>query len=369
MFAVSDHIAIQSETTSLTYRELIQAVKKEASRSPDYVTFPAHTSIESVIKILAAFEANATLFPQNYRLPFNPILHSEKGTATLLLTSGSTGTPKVARHTRENYLSSAKPMIEPLGLSKKSRYLLSLPLYHVAGLSILFRTFLAGATLILSSSLSFTHCSLVPAQLEKIAFGPEIECILLGGGPVPPSIANSQALPIRVSYGLTEMTSTVLIDGVPLPGRELRISKEGELQVKGPMLFKGYLEKEHDGWFSTGDLAQQDHLCRYKILGRKDHMFISGGENIQPEEIESILMEIAEITEAVVVPKECPIFGQRPIAFIRSSLNKKEITNFLRRRLPGYKIPKDFLSLPQNSDMKRNRQSLMEKVSRKHYTD
>ena len=156
-------------------------------------------------------------------------------------------------------------------------------------------------------------------------------------GEVPPperSLRQSVKLGLNIylTYGLTEMSSQVATGKVTqinqacvkvLPYRQISISPEGEILVKGEVLFKGYVAgaKIHlpltNGWFPTGDMGQLDKEGCLTVIGRRDSMFISGGENIHPEEIEKALLSIKGIEQAMVVPKEDKEFGQRPIAFVK----------------------------------------------------
>ena len=136
--------------------------------------------------------------------------------------------------------------------------------------------------------------------------------------------------------------------GKPLPKREMRLSKEGEILVRGETLFVGYLQNGEviqplkEGWFPTGDIAHYDLNFGFTIVGRKDWQFISGGENIQPEEIERALLEHPEILEAVVIPQKDSEFGMRPTALIKSTnphLTLDDLKKKLLDHLPKYKIP------------------------------
>lgn len=274
----------------------------------------------------------------------------------LLFTSGSTGTPKIAVLSLKSLIANAAHSI-PLEMG--DRYLLSLPLYHVGGLGILLRCVLKRATLVLEKNdPEITHLSFVPTQMYRASpVYKNLKCVLLGGAPIshiPPK------LPIFATYGLTEMGSMVFAqknpiqkEGLfylkdPLPQRKVRIAEDGEIWVGGDTLFQGYLENERisspitEGWFPTGDIGKKDEILGYAILGRKDWQFISGGENIQPEEIESHLLKIPGILEAVVVPQEDPEYGNRPVACIQTLKNPfrlAEIRAILKEHLPKYKIP------------------------------
>jgi O-succinylbenzoic acid--CoA ligase len=315
--------------------------------------------------------------------------------STIVFTSGSTGTPKAALHTFGNHYFNALGSNENIALAPGDRWLHSLPLYHVGGLSILFRCLLAGATVALPepgvglgesvSKLGVTHVSLVSTQLRRLldegTVPSGLKAVLMGGGPIPPSLVDESlargGLPIHTSYGLTEMASQVTSTppgasrgelrtaGRSLPYREVRVSEDGEILVRGPTLFAGYLEGEipklpldEEGWFHTGDLGEMDAGGRLAIVGRRDNMFVSGGENVQPEEIEAALCRIEGVEEAVVVPVPDPEFGARAVAFVRKGGRVGDLAQKLKKSLPGFKIPKAFHNWEGSGGMKPDRASL-----------
>ncbi|HVP07704.1 MAG TPA: hypothetical protein VMS71_07675, partial [Candidatus Acidoferrum sp.] len=137
----------------------------------------------------------------------------------------------------------------------------------------------------------------------------------------------------------------------------LRISSEGEILVAGETLFSGYIDGDQtvtpvdgEGWFHTGDNGHRDDAGYLVVTGRRDNMFISGGENIQPEEIESVLHSLEKVTDAIVVPVPDREYGHRPIAFLQKSTGKdidsEELKRELRKRLPSFKIPDKFYPWP-----------------------
>jgi O-succinylbenzoic acid--CoA ligase len=238
--------------------------------------------------------------------------------ATVVFTSGSTGTPKAALHTFGNHYFSAVGSNANIALAPGDRWLHSLPLYHVGGLSILFRCLISGAAIALPepdaplgrsiSGLRATHVSLVSTQLLRLlredAALEGLRAVLMGGGPMPEDLVDqalARGLPVHTSYGLTEMASQVTTTapgaapeelrtaGRVLPHREVSVSGEGEILVRGETLFAGYVEGEKTrrpsgtgSWFRTGDLGRLDGAGRLRVLGRRDNLFISGGENVRP---------------------------------------------------------------------------------------
>jgi O-succinylbenzoic acid--CoA ligase len=310
------------------------------------------------------------------RAPLLPVTQS-----LFLFTSGSTAAPKIAVLSLRALIANAASAIDALQLRPKDRWLLSLPLYHVSGIGIMIRSILARTAIVCDEQDSeITHLSWVPTQLYRATpLYKKLRCLLLGGAPV---LSYPRELPCFVSYGLTEMGSIVALQkqpengscGHPLKGREIAIAPDGEVLVRGSSLFQGYwkegrldLPLDEQGWFATGDLGAYSIDRGLIILGRKDWQFISGGENIQPEEIERVLIQIEGIEEAVVVPIDDPEFGQRPIAWIQTTqlpLDEKKIRRELSHILPKYKIPAAFFTLDRmpKKNLKVDRQELAQRL-------
>ncbi len=318
--------------------------------------------------------------------------------ATIVFTSGSTSVQKAALHTFGNHYHNALGSNANIALRPGDRWLHSLPLYHVGGLSILFRCLLARATVAFPQQgtplgeavarLGATHVSLVSIQLLRLlrenAGTGGLRAVLMGGGPVPDSLVDeavARGLPIHTSYGLTEMASQVTTtppgssleelhtSGRTLPGREVSISEDGEILVRGETLFAGYVDGDKidcpldaDGWFHTGDLGTLDEDGYLRVEGRRDNLFISGGENIQPEEIEEAIYRLDGIDEAVVIPVPDQEFGARPVAFVRTERDLEYLAPELEKALPRFKIPTAFHPWPEQArpGMKADRPALRE---------
>ncbi|MGE5196115.1 MAG: AMP-binding protein, partial [Anaerolineae bacterium] len=306
-----------------------------------------------------------------------------------IFTSGSTASPKIAALTLGNLIYSALGSLPLLNLTPGDSWLLTLPLYHVGGLGILLRCFLSGAEVLISkNSLPETlqlypvsHLSFIPTHLYRLMREPHLyidplikkaKCILLGGAPISPHLYQKACLKgwkIFTTYGMSEMSSQVTMKtaqsgeldfGVPLKFRELSFASDQEILVRGKTLFQGYWSKEtgillplsSEGWFQTKDLGGLTAGGQLIFSGRKDHLFISGGENIQPEEIESALYQIPEVAEALVVPIADEEFGARPVAFLtlEKAISLEAIREALQSLLPRYKIPIHFFPFPQTKN-------------------
>jgi O-succinylbenzoic acid--CoA ligase len=307
--------------------------------------------------------------------------------ATIVFSSGTTAAPKAVVHTLAAHWSSARGAQANMRLGSSDRWLWSLPACHVSGLSILFRCALAGAAVVgceppadPAESLSvhaISHLSVVPTQLHRLLSGDpaasrSLRAVLLGGSVLPPRLirqARAAGWPVRTTYGLTEMASQVTATpaeapddkqttaGRLLPERELLISRDGEILVRGGPLCLGYCRAEQiepavdgDGWLHTGDVGCLDTDGYLTVTGRRDNMFISGGENIHPEEIERWLLEIEGVRQAIVVPVPDAEFGQRPAAFVDLSRgDAATLRDALRSVLPDFKIPRAFFDWPHEA--------------------
>ena len=431
----ADAPALLGPDERLTFRQLDMRVSERArtltmiGNPGDWVAMKAAHSVDALIGFLALLRAGFRVLPINPAQPEEPLRllttrhrigrfldldgaqvpamggagRSVPGSETLefvadapctgILTSGSTGVPKVAVHSYRNHVLSAVGSATVMPLAPGDRYLLSLPWFHVAGVAILFRCLLGGAALVLGGRVEdpdflrdqrVSHVSMVEAQLRRLLARqdalPSLRGVLLGGGPVQPGLlraARDRGLPAWMTYGLTEMSSQVIVQGPDgrarlLPHRECRIGDDGEILVRGDALFLGYLEDgglvpatDADGWFHTRDLGSWDDGL-FQVLGRRDHQFISGGENVQPESIEDVLHRHPAIARAIVVPRPDAEFGQRPVAFLDATgeIEQDALRTWLRQYLNPWELPVAFHPLPRSEGMKIRRADLVALAAR-----
>lgn len=332
--------------------------------------------------------------------------------ATMMFTSGTTGFPKAVLQTYSNHLNSAISSLLNLGLNQNDVWLVCLPMFHVGGLSTVYKSAIYGMKIVLLDKADanaildcinkhkVTIISVVTKVLNdllSIKHKPglnKIRAALLGGGPAPlPLLQKAQIknVPVYQTYGMTETCSQIatlspeyMLSKIGSAGKalfgcalEIRHSGErclsgvvGEIVVKGPNVSKGYYKmsqsNESSDFFYTGDLGYLDEDGFLYVVDRRSDLIISGGENIYPAEIESILLSHPDIIEAGVVGKEDNTWGKVPIAFIvANSLNQpsnEEVIEFCKGKLAGYKIPKEVYyvkQLPRNATNKLVRRELL----------
>jgi len=341
-----------------------------------------------VDKLFRCLDGGIPVVPLNRRLPDATrraqldFLHQHplfEGAATVLFTSGSSAKPKAVVHDLNAHLMSARGANENIRLGAGDRWLVSLPLYHVGGLAILFRCRESGAEAVRRDPErafgeqierdGITHLSLVPTQLQRLLDAgtdlSHLKALLLGGAVIPPNLvqrALAAGLPLHTTYGMTETASQVTTTrpgaslaelataGSVLPYRHLSISGEGEILVRGEVCCLGYhgsKRMDPDAWLHTGDVGHVDKAGRLSVTGRLDNQFISGGENIYPETIERALLACPGVRRAVVVPRDDPAFGKRPVAFVdAASFAPEDWIGQIQGALARFMVPDAFYPWP-----------------------
>jgi O-succinylbenzoic acid--CoA ligase len=293
-----------------------------------------------------------------------------------------------------------------------------MPMFHVGGLAITWRSVINGTTITLLPKFSeqevleaisieqVTIISLVPTMLTRLLQHPhwqnlqKLRAILLGGAPANKELVDQCLqlnLPIMPSYGMTETASqfTTLLphevvfkqgsSGLPLFGnqiciidldqanREVPIGEVGQILVKGASVMSGYLNQLEsiivkDAWLHTGDLGYLDRQGYLYVVSRRSDLIISGGENIYPTEIEAILLEHPAIVEACVVGISDREWGEIVTAIIVSNvqLSLTEIRSFCEQKsLARYKLPKSIYiweSLPKTASGKLLRREIRDRL-------
>lgn len=313
----------------------------------------------------------------------------------ILYTSGTTGQPKGAMLSARMILANAVqtclgweltgadtgPLFAPL-FHTGGWNVLTLPLLHRGGRVLLMSRFDPDAVLcwLPETSVLFGVPTMFQTLLDSGILRtpiPRLKFVVSGGAPCPEDLILrylDAGIPFRQGFGMTEVgpncfrfppgrerdqAGTV---GLPQIHTHMKLV-DGELHIAGAHVFSGYWKKPaataatlRDGWVATGDVAAVDAQGFYRIIGRKKEMFISGGENVYPGEVERVLGEHPAIGEVAVVGVPDPQWGEVGHAFVvpgrRGGLDPAELVRFCRERLAGYKVPKRFTvaaALPRNA--------------------
>lgn len=333
-------------------------------------------------------------------------------TWTIMYTSGTSGRPKGAQITYRMCVFNALHCAMLVGLTSRSKNLVVLPTFHTGGLNVYANpTFHSGGTnvvmrdfdpakllsLLTDKALGLTHLMGVPTNFAMLAQEPgfaeadlsHIQCIGIGGSAAPPALIEAygaRGIRLRQGWGMTETGPVGLLlssemalkkvgsSGLPplyvqlricdSEGREVKRGETGELLIKGPNVMRGYWNLPEanrqaftaDGWLRSGDAARQDEDGYYYIVDRWKDMFISGGENVYPAEIENVISQLGGIQENSVVGVPHEKWGEVGRAFVvlkpGSELDEAAILGHCRKYLASYKVPREvrFLdTLPHNA--------------------
>jgi fatty-acyl-CoA synthase len=313
-------------------------------------------------------------------------------------TGGTTGLPKGAVITHGNVTWNSVNTLASWGINGQHKAALQLPFFHIGGPNIFMVPMVhaGGATILckgfdpdetfdLVEHSGITHYVGVPTMFQMLQEHPRwkkadftrLELVISGGAPCPMPVMQKfwdRGVDFKMGYGLTEASGNNFwlppdqvrkkpgSVGYPLfhidmktvrdDGQACNDGEEGELLIRGPHVMAGYwrnpeatAETIQDGWLQTGDIAVRDRDGAYTVLGRSKEMFISGGENVYPTEIESVLMAHAKVHDAAVISVPHAVWGEVGRAFIvvESGYDEDDLKAFLGERLARYKLPHSFV--------------------------
>jgi len=325
----------------------------------------------------------------------------ERSPAGLCFTSGTTGAPKGVVYThRSNYLVTLRSILpDSLGLKRDDTVLVAVPMFHANAWGFPFSAAAVGAKLVLPGRVTdgarLAHLIreegvTVTAGVPTVWLGlvdhveasgqdvPGLERIVLGGSGCPESLMNrlEQTLGVRVqtSWGMTELSPTGTLSppgqtarasgltsiGLDMKltdaeGRDLPEQRDvvGHLKVRGASVVNRYLGAaapavDADGWFDTGDLAQIDAAGALTIAGRSKDLIKSGGEWINPVEIEEIVGALESVSLAAVVARPDPKWGERPVLVVelRDTVSDDAFRAVLKGRVADWWIPERIERVP-----------------------
>jgi acyl-CoA synthetase (AMP-forming)/AMP-acid ligase II len=327
--------------------------------------------------------------------PFDTVVPAPDEPAMFLYTSGSTGVPKGVVLSHQSHIWVAETRLGNQDLSRH-RYLIAAPLYHMNALALSLLVCAAHATIVLLpqftarayiDAIERYRCTWLTAVPPMIAMMlrekdllaranlSSVEFIRLGSAPVSASLmeAMHHALPhasVTNAYGTTEAGPVVfgphprgipqpeMSVGYPHPQVQVRLvdgdsrdADQGVLEMKCPALMLGYHNRSDvrppftlDGFYVTGDVFRRDADGFHYFVGRTDDMFVSGGENIYPADVERMLERHPDIAQAAVVPIDDEIKGQKPVAFVVPKPGRKpsdeEVKRFALANAPAYQHPR-----------------------------
>ena len=304
--------------------------------------------------------------------------------AVIVHTSGTTSAPRPIPLTYGNWLWSALGSAAALGHPADERWLCTLPLSHVGGLSILVRSAIAGTTAIVRPRFDAeavrdellapggpTVVSLVPTTLARLLDAglhapPALRCALLGGAPIAPVLlerAAAAGVTVVPTYGLTEACSQVATGGTPLFCTRVTLAADGEILVSGPTV---------SGWtrtarpvLRTGDLGRWAADGRLELVGRATETIITGGENVAPAEVEAVLEAHPAVLEAGVHGVPDAEWGEAVAAAVvlrpGAEAGEAVLRAHCAERLARFKVPKaiSFVdALPRTASGKLRRTAL-----------
>jgi len=323
--------------------------------------------------------------------------------ALLLYTSGTTGRPKGALLDHGNLLAQGRGVVEAWRWTAEDRLVLALPLFHVHGLAIaLHGSLIAGGCAVLvpfspenvvrELKAGGTMFFGVPAMYQRLcdyldrnpADLRHVRLFVAGSAPLPATLFERcervLGQPVLERYGITEGGIVVSNPydgprqagrvGYPLPGVEVRLGEQDEVQLKGGQVFKGYWRNAAasadvfiDGWFRTGDIGEIAADGSLAIRGRIKELIISGGYNVYPREVEMVLEQHPAVAEVAVAGLPSERWGEEVTAFVvtRSQVQAEDLITFARDRLATYKCPRavHFIeSIPRNAMGKIDRSRL-----------
>jgi malonyl-CoA/methylmalonyl-CoA synthetase len=302
--------------------------------------------------------------------------------ALLLYTSGTTGRPKGALLDHGNLLAQGRGVVEAWRWTAADRLVLALPLFHVHGLAIaLHGSLIAGGCAILvpfspenvirELRAGGTMFFGVPAMYQRLcdyldrnpADLRHVRLFVAGSAPLPATLFERceriLGQPVLERYGITEGGIVVSNPydgprqpgrvGYPLPGVEVRLGEQDEVQLKGGQVFKGYWRNAAasadafaDGWFRTGDIGEIATDGTLAIRGRIKELIISGGYNVYPREVEMVLEQHPTVAEVAVAGLPSERWGEEVTAFVvaRTTVDEQELIAYTRDRLATYKCPR-----------------------------
>jgi len=351
--------------------------------------------VSSVLSVLRAFEGLVTL------VALHPRWTDEEGRRKLAVlgdrradelrgrqpdatfvafTSGTSGDSAAVVHTGRSIAAAAIASLDRLELGSGGRFLLSMPLAHVGGASIVARCLAARSEIVLDPSdgsfdarrwneaaraMDVTHASIVPTMLKRIvdsrlAPPSSLRKLIVGGAACDSELAREaigQGYPVVRTYGMTETFAMVACEafpgeggvGRPLPDCDVRVV-DGELRIRAGSIAAEIvpgrsLALDDEGFLRTRDAGSIDASGSLHVHGRTDDVVITGGENVHPAEVEAVLLAIDGVEGVVVFGEPDPLWGEVVVAAYVGGPDASSLAASVRDRLSGHARPKRYVRL------------------------
>jgi cyclohexanecarboxylate-CoA ligase len=339
--------------------------------------------------VFSELDASHRLAGEGEPQPADPFL--------LLYTSGTTAAPKGVLHPYRSILGNGRLGAPEHRLTAKDRVLCAAPLSHLYGLYSLHCAWAVGACTVLLPAFKPEDLGLAVQHQKPTALWTapahvaacraagvfdkhdwsSLRLAIVSGSMAPPALVVELAgklkrCAVTQLWGMTELQAGLYTRpgdplemsagtaGRPSPGTEARVSEEGELQVRGPLLFTGYLNNPSenqkaftaDGWFRTGDLAERRGEY-FAITGRSKDLINRGGVKFNPADVEMLLDAHPQILQSAIVPMPDPVLGERACAFVvlrdaKQSIGLEEIVAYLlEKQIAKNKLPEKLVVVPE----------------------
>jgi o-succinylbenzoate---CoA ligase len=304
----------------------------------------------------------------------------------VVFTSGSSGGPKGVRITAGNIAAAVGGSRSRLGNGPADPWLCVLPLFHIGGLSILWRQAESGGRVVLHEQFepaavadalgSARFASLVPVMLKKVLAVDQrnwsgLQAVLIGGAGIDgATLANARArgIPALATYGMTETSSQIATQipgesfdgsvGPVLPAGEIRVvvdgtavtGVEGRIEARGPMVSPGYIgepDRSPSQWFVTGDRGVLDADGRLTVLGRADRIIVTGGTNVDPGAVERQLLSHPAIRAARVFGRPDEEWGMRVVAEVETDASPEDLAIWVGEQMTASTRPREWRIVAQ----------------------
>lgn len=366
----------------------------EPSETPLVATVLPNVEVARVV--FAAWDAGEAVLPLNPALPRAELdrllalarpthLVDEHGrhtrsdgipvpedTAAIVCTSGTTGAPKAVELTRTGLHAMGTGVSAALGVGDGDRWLACHPLFFVAGLAILGRSWVTGVPVSVHDGFDLervaasprndgtTLVSVVPTTLRRLVRADALggfRAVVVGGAPLPPAQrvdALATGVEVFDAYGLTETWGGCVTNGRPNAGVELRLGDGDEVLLRGAPVTRGYRHDPEltaatfttDGWFRTGDVGAIDAEGRLAITDRIKDLIITGGVNVGPTEVEGVLAQHPQVADVCVIGVPDDEWGERVVACVVATdaadpPTLDALRAFTREHLAAAKAPKE----------------------------